>query len=125
MKTVRWFALLAAATVPASTALSATALATPSENADVVVISQATVDGVDYNTREFPRCVNWQHWGPGEYVTALEPANGSVEGRWTDRERGVLDRLDPGARKTYRYRIRVLSDRAGLDELATLNGPPR
>jgi quercetin dioxygenase-like cupin family protein len=52
MKTVRWFALAAAATVPASIALSATASATPAENADPVVISQATVDGVDYITRE-------------------------------------------------------------------------
>ena len=54
MKTVRWFALVAglAATVPASTVLSATAFATPPENADPVVISQATVDGVDYITRE-------------------------------------------------------------------------
>ena len=52
MKTVRWFALLAAATVPASTVLSPTAFATPPENADAVIMSQATVDGVDYITRE-------------------------------------------------------------------------
>ena len=52
MKTVRWFALLAAATAPASTALSPTAFATPPENADAVIMSQATVDGVDYITRE-------------------------------------------------------------------------
>ena len=56
MKTVRWFALVVAgnlaAIVPASTVLSATASATPPENADAVVISQATVDGVDYITRE-------------------------------------------------------------------------
>ena len=52
MKTVRWFALLIAATVPVSTALCPTASATPSENADAVVISQATIDGVDYITRE-------------------------------------------------------------------------
>ena len=52
MKTVRWFALLAAATVPASTVLSPTAFDTPPENADAVIMSQATVDGVDYITRE-------------------------------------------------------------------------
>jgi quercetin dioxygenase-like cupin family protein len=52
MKTVRWFALLATATVPVSTVLSPTASATPSENADAVIISQATVDGVNYITRE-------------------------------------------------------------------------
>jgi len=52
MKTVRWFALVAAATVPVSTALIPTASATPSENADAVIISQATVNGIDYITRE-------------------------------------------------------------------------
>ncbi|HEX2400797.1 MAG TPA: cupin domain-containing protein [Mycobacterium sp.] len=52
MKTVRWFALLAVATVPASTALSAPALATPGVNIDAVVISQSTVNGVDYMTKE-------------------------------------------------------------------------
>jgi quercetin dioxygenase-like cupin family protein len=56
MKTVRWFALVVignlAAALPASMGLSATASATPSENTDAVVISQSTVDGVDYITRE-------------------------------------------------------------------------
>jgi quercetin dioxygenase-like cupin family protein len=52
MKTVRWFALLAAATVPAPTVLSAPALATPGVNIDAVIISQATVNGVDYITKE-------------------------------------------------------------------------
>jgi quercetin dioxygenase-like cupin family protein len=56
MKTVRWFALVVmgnlAAILSASTVLSATASATPSENADPVVVSQATVDGLDYITRE-------------------------------------------------------------------------
>lgn len=52
MKTVRWFALLATATVPASTVLSAPAFATPGITVDSVVISQATVDGIDYITKE-------------------------------------------------------------------------
>src|ERR1700756_3284402 len=52
MKTVRWFALFAAATVPASTVLSAPALATPGVNIDAVIISQGTVNGVDYITKE-------------------------------------------------------------------------
>src|SRR5918998_504259 len=52
MTTVRWFALAAAATVPASMFSPATAFATPSINTEAVVISQATVDGIDYITRE-------------------------------------------------------------------------
>ena len=46
---------------------------------------------IHYNTRQFPRCANWQHWGKHEYVAALEPSNGSVEGRNLDRENRVLD----------------------------------
>jgi quercetin dioxygenase-like cupin family protein len=52
MKTVRWFALAAAATVPASMLFPVTAFATPSVSAEAVTISQATVDGIDYITRE-------------------------------------------------------------------------
>jgi quercetin dioxygenase-like cupin family protein len=56
MKTVRWFALVVAgslaATVPASTVLSATAFATSPVATEAVTIAQATVDGVDYITRE-------------------------------------------------------------------------
>src|SRR3954462_5952101 len=51
MKTVRWFALFAAVTMPASTVFSPTAFATPGVSIDAVVISQATVDGVDYITK--------------------------------------------------------------------------
>jgi quercetin dioxygenase-like cupin family protein len=52
MKTVRWFALFAAVTVPASTVFSPTAFATPGVSIDAVVISQGTVNGVDYITKE-------------------------------------------------------------------------
>jgi quercetin dioxygenase-like cupin family protein len=56
MKTVRWFALVAAgnlvATLSASTLVSAPAFATPGVNIDAIVISQSTVNGVDYITKE-------------------------------------------------------------------------
>jgi quercetin dioxygenase-like cupin family protein len=52
MKTVRWFALLATATVPASMVVCAPASATPGVSIDAVTISQSTVHGVDYITRE-------------------------------------------------------------------------
>jgi hypothetical protein len=77
---------------------------------------------IRYNTKEFSRCVNWQHWGPGEYVTALEPANGTVEGRARDRERGLLDTIPAGGRKTYRYQIEAVTGRDGIEALRALNG---
>jgi hypothetical protein len=76
---------------------------------------------VHYNTKQFPRCGNWQHFGPGEYVTALEPMNGTIDGRWKDRERGTLDFLEPGETRRYRYQLRVLSEPGKLDELRRLN----
>jgi hypothetical protein len=74
-----------------------------------------------YNTREFPRCINWQHWGPGEYVTALEPVNGTVQGRAKDREQGLLDEIAAGAMKTYRYQIEAVNDKDSLEALRALN----
>ena len=52
MKTVRWFAFVAMAIVPAATVLSAPASATPGVGIDAVIISQSTVNGVDYITKE-------------------------------------------------------------------------
>ncbi len=76
---------------------------------------------IDYNTNEFPRLANWQHFGPHEYVTALEPVNGSANGRWDDRAKGRLDTLEAGGRKTYRYAISVVTEQVKLDALRQLN----
>jgi galactose mutarotase-like enzyme len=65
---------------------------------------------VDYSTRQFPRCGNWQHWGRHEYVAAFEPMNGTVDGRDKDRARGLLDHLKPGERRTYDYRITAATE---------------
>jgi quercetin dioxygenase-like cupin family protein len=53
MKLVRWSAPVSAALLAVTTAVTmpAAAVATPSTGVDAVVISQATVDGIDYVTR--------------------------------------------------------------------------
>ena len=76
---------------------------------------------IHYNTKEFSRVANWQHWGRYEYVGALEPSTGTVEGRDRDRKLGLLQTLRPGARKTYSYCIEVLTSRDQLQELLALN----
>lgn len=76
---------------------------------------------IHYNTKQFPRLGNWQHLGPREYVTALEPMNGTVHGRVTDRERGLLDHIDPGGTKTYEYQLEILTGKPRLDSLRALN----
>lgn len=59
-----------------------------------------------YLRRQFPRLVNWQHFGPaGEYVTGLEPISGGMEGC------GVpAGRLDPAQTKTYECCLKVLDE---------------
>jgi quercetin dioxygenase-like cupin family protein len=52
MKTVRWFAVAATAIVPLSVLGSPAAFATASVGVEAVTISQATVNGIDYITRE-------------------------------------------------------------------------
>src|SRR5204863_8777516 len=76
---------------------------------------------IHYSTKEFPRCGNWQHWGKHEYIAALEPMNGTVEGRDKDRARGLMDTLQPGQQKTYRYKIEVVTTRDGVGSLRHLN----
>jgi hypothetical protein len=77
---------------------------------------------IRYNTKQFPRCGNWQHFGPHEYVTALEPMNGTIAGRDKDRAAGNLDFIKSGERKRYTYRIEVLTEKSSLDTLRQLNG---
>jgi hypothetical protein len=76
---------------------------------------------IHYNTNEFPRCGNWQHWGHHEYVGALEPMTAGVEGRDNDRARGWLQTLPAGGRKSYRYQIEIVSEKTALKELLSLN----
>ncbi|HSU65721.1 MAG TPA: DUF4432 family protein [Tepidisphaeraceae bacterium] len=94
-----------------------------SGKATVAIVNRKLSLGVaiHYNTKQFPRLGNWQHFGPGEYVTALEPMNGTVDGRDKDRARGLLDQLSPGAKKTYEYQLEVVTDANRIDALRALN----
>ena len=78
---------------------------------------------IQYSGHEYPRLGNWQHWGPrGSFVGALEPMNCGVEGRPIDREKGRLDRLEPGQIKEYTCRITATDNGKELDRLLALNG---
>lgn len=78
---------------------------------------------IEFNLHQFPRMANWQHWGPaGSYVGALEPMNGGVEGRATDRKRGWLDHLKPEETRDYWCRITAVSDPKELKALLKMNG---
>ncbi len=77
---------------------------------------------LEFLKRDYPRLVNWQHWGiHGAYMGALEPTNAGVEGRPKDAQRGWLQQLQPGESKTLRCTITATNDSAELQKLLALN----
>ena len=62
---------------------------------------------VSWDPRELPRMWQWRMLGPGMYVTGLEPANCTVNGRASDREDGTLEYLEPGERRSFGVSVRV------------------
>jgi hypothetical protein len=73
---------------------------------------------IRFDAKQFPRCANWQHLGPGEYVAALEPMTGSLAGRDADRQSGDLVTLKPGEAKSLDYSIEAL---VGDEQLKVLS----
>jgi hypothetical protein len=64
-----------------------------------------------YKKRQLPCLANWQHWGPGEYVTALEPGTNPPIGRNKAGELKKLIYLAPGKSRTYDLEMTVLTDK--------------
>lgn len=63
-----------------------------------------------YKKRQLPCLANWQHWGPGEYVTALEPGTNPPIGQKKARERKELIYIAPGKSRMYELEMTVLTD---------------
>jgi hypothetical protein len=64
-----------------------------------------------YNKRQLPWLSNWQHWGPGEYVTALEPGTNPPIGQSKAREQKKLIHIEPGKSRSYDLEMSVLADK--------------
>ncbi len=62
-----------------------------------------------YKKKQLPALANWQHWGPGEYVTGLEPGTNPPTGQAKAREQKRLAQVDPGKSRTYDLEITVLT----------------
>ncbi len=61
-----------------------------------------------FQKAQLPWLINWQHWGPGEYVTGLEPATHPPIGQATAREQRSLIFLEPGESRSYDLELEVL-----------------
>jgi hypothetical protein len=75
---------------------------------------------IQYDNRQLPWLINWQHWGKGEYVTALEPATHPPIGQAKARSTGTLIELEPGEKRIYELYIKALSTPGELRELLEL-----
>ncbi len=67
-----------------------------------------------YRQAELPCFTQWKMVCAGTYVTGLEPANCFVEGRDKDRERGILQFLEPGETREYQLEISVLDGQEAI-----------
>jgi hypothetical protein len=67
--------------------------------------------------RQLPWVTNWQHWGPGEYVCALEPGTNGPIGQIKARKAGELLTLGPGQSRTYEMEIRLAAGRSEILDL--------
>ena len=65
---------------------------------------------MEYSKKQLPWLTNWQHWGYGEYVTALEPGTNPPIGQHKAREQNQLIHLEPGQSRSYELQISVLTE---------------
>jgi hypothetical protein len=75
-----------------------------------------------YLKKHLPWLSNWQHWGPGEYVTALEPGTNPPIGQAKAREQKKLTHIAPGKSKTYDLEMTVLSDKRQISRFLKTTG---
>lgn len=60
---------------------------------------------ITFRKDQLPWLINWQHWGKGEYVTALEPGTNLTVGQSQARKDGTLIILAPGESREYDLRL--------------------
>ena len=69
---------------------------------------------VSYEKQNLPELIQWMDLEQGRYVIEVGPSNCKCFGRKAEREAGTLQFLEPGERKTYSLRFRILEGRESL-----------
>ncbi len=71
-----------------------------------------------YSKKTLPCLSNWQHWGMGDYVCALEPGTNYPIGQAAARAQNKLVFLAPGRSRTYDLEFRILSVKEDIRRFA-------
>lgn len=78
---------------------------------------------VSFPKKQLPWMTNWQHWGPGEYVTGLEPGSNPPIGQKKAREEGTLKFIQPGETVSYEMTLEVINKADNIEKrLKTIPG---
>ena len=64
---------------------------------------------ISFKKEQLPCLSNWQCWGFGDYISAIEPGTNYPIGRNAAKEKGSLIMLEPGQQKEYELEIAVSS----------------
>ena len=75
-----------------------------------------------YSKKNLPWLCNWQHWGFGDYVCALEPGTNPPIGQIAARKQRHLVKIAPGRSRTYDLEISVLTDGAEINKFVKSAG---
>jgi hypothetical protein len=76
---------------------------------------------IAFSKHQLPWLINWQHWGKGEYVTALEPATHPPIGQAKARMDGTLIFLEPGEKRGYDLAFQMLNTPESISNLLEIN----
>lgn len=77
---------------------------------------------IKYKKKQLPWLCNWQHWGFGDYVCALEPGTNPPIGQNAARKQKKLVTLAPGESRTYDLELTVLTDRNQINKFLETAG---
>lgn len=70
--------------------------------------------GIEFNTKNLPRLIEWKSMMSGDYALGIEPANCLVEGRSKERQRGDLHYIEPLQKIDFNLCFTVLDGRAEI-----------
>jgi hypothetical protein len=71
---------------------------------------------LQFDKKQLPWLINWQHWGRGEYVTGLEPSTHPLIGQAKAREDKTLLFLAPGEKRNYDLEIEMLFEEESINK---------
>ena len=74
-----------------------------------------------YKKKQLPTLINWQRWGFGDYVTALEPATNPPIGQNAAREQKKLIYIKPGKSKSYELELSILTDQKQIKKFLAIS----